>query len=93
MTIKFPPSDEKHLLKIYFNLLNVAQPDTTKTLSEGEIKILSEFILLPEKYKYQRFGKIAKKKVLQTLSEEYNWTISALNLNNRIYSMIDKGYL
>lgn len=93
MIIKFPPSDERHLLKVYFQLLNVAQPDSSKALSEGEIRILSEFILLPEKFKYQRFGRIAKKKVIESLKEYYDWTISSLNINNRIYSMIDKEYL
>jgi len=61
-------------------------------LSEAEIRLLAEFILLPEKFSYQRFSKHAKDKVL-TQCREHGWDITRVNLNNKLYSMIGKGIL
>lgn len=78
----------------YFELLNVAQPNPDKRLTEAEIHLLTEFILLPQdKFAYQRFSKVAKRKVMSSLITNLNWKLTQVNLNNKLYSMVEKGYL
>lgn len=80
-------------LSKFFHFINAAQLDPSKLLTETEIQVLIEFILLPEKFKYQKFSTLAKRKVRELLQTNFSWTLSKENLNNKIYSMIDKNIL
>ena len=76
-----------------FEILNSVQPDPTKRLTETELKLLTEFLLLPKKkFEYQRFSSLARTKV-QEATKEQGWSLSRENINNKIYSILDKGYL
>lgn len=91
--INFKNYSSRVALYKYFDLLNVAQPNPDKRLTETEAQLLTEFLLLPEKFSYQRFSHPAKKRVMASLDEELNWKLTIVNLNNKLYSMIEKGYL
>ena len=59
-----------------------------KRLTENERKVLIEFMkLTDEKFKYNRFGKIAKNKVLEALN------IKLANLERYIKDLKKKGYI
>jgi len=74
-------------------LINYAYSSTDNRLSEAEIGMLKYFMDLPTKFKYQRFGRLAKKKVTKRAQEEEGWTLTRVNINNKIYEMIRKGFL
>ncbi len=80
-------------LRIFFELINMAVPKVDNQLTDAEIQLLCLFMSLPQdKFRHQRFGKLAKKKVLE-LASNNNWELSVINLNNKIYSMVTKGFL
>lgn len=93
ININIPSDDKRSVISAYLEILNVVNPVPTSKLTEGEIKILSEFLLLPEKYSYQRFSRYAKPQVLANLKKFYTWDLTKLNLNSKIYELIDKGYI
>lgn len=92
MIINYKNLSIKNSLVEYFHILNTAQPIKSKRLARSEINVLAEFLLLPEKFKDKRFGTLAKTKVLEILKED-GVPITRANLNNKIYSLVDKGYL
>jgi len=69
VNINIPSNDTRTLIKTYLKILNVVNPNDANILTEGEIKILTEFIILPDKYSYQRFSRYAKPLVLKNLHE------------------------
>lgn len=73
--------------------LNAINPLPTAVLADTETRVLAEFLLLEEKFKYNRFSKVAKRKVLERLEEKYDWKLSPINLNTKIYSLISKDFL
>lgn len=93
MIIKYTNLSLRESLSKFFHFVNAAQLDSSKLLTETEIQVLIEFILLPEKFKYQRFSTLAKRKVRELLKNNFNWVLSKENLNNKIYAMIDKNIL
>lgn len=85
---------KREALRKLFEILNAVQLDSSKQLTDTEIRLLVEFLCLPnKKFEYQRFSSLAKTKVIQTAEEELDWVLSRENVNNKIYSMLDKGYL
>jgi hypothetical protein len=77
-----------------FDLLNSVLVAEEEELTSTEIKVLTEFLMLPrEKFSYQRFSSAAKKRVIKSLNELEGWKLSPENLNNKIYSMIEKKFL
>lgn len=82
----------RDLLIKLLEILNYLNPKADLTLAE--ITMLVEFILLPShKFKYQRFSTLAKKRVQESLIKHYNWKVSRENLNNKIYSLIEKNVI
>ena len=64
-----------------------------KNIATAEAQLLIEFLLLPEeKFKYQRFSSLAKTKVIQSAASK-NWNLTKINVKNKRYSLIDKGFL
>jgi len=50
-------------LRIFFELINMAVPKVDNQLTDAEIQLLCLFMSLPQdKFRHQRFGKLAKKK-------------------------------
>lgn len=93
MVIKYKNLSLRESLSKFFHFVNAAQLDSSKIITETEIQVITEFILLPEKFHFQRFSTLAKRKVRQILEEEFNWVLSKENLNNKIYSLIEKNIL
>jgi len=93
VNINIPSNDTRTLIKTYLKILNVVNPNDANILTEGEIKILTEFIILPDKYSYQRFSRYAKPLVLKNLHEFQGWKVTPVNLNSKIYELLNKGYL
>lgn len=86
-------SPRKGLIQL-FDLLNSVNQQEDKKLTSTEIRVLVEFLLLPrKKFEYQRFSSVAKKHVIRNLKELDEWDLSSENLNNKIYSMIEKDFL
>jgi len=93
MYFKIHNEDRRIIVHRFLELLSTLNPDPTKVLTPSEITMFTEFLLLPEKYKYQRFSRPAKDYVRQVLQEEFNMKLSKVNMNNKIYSIRDKGYI
>lgn len=93
MVIKYKSLSVREAISKFFHFINAAQLDSSKLVTETEIQVVTEFILLPEKFQYQRFSTLAKRKVRQVLEEDFKWILSKENLNNKIYALIDKGIL
>lgn len=91
MTINYPPLDEKKFLQIYLEMMNTMLPQE-KRLVPSEIELMIEFAVLPEKFKYQRFGSLAKDKVIEAAKEKRK-KLTKLNINNKLYALLDKEFL
>jgi hypothetical protein len=94
MKIQLKMQNLRQGLTQLFDLLNSVNPKEEDKLTSTEIRVLVEFLLLPrKKFEYQRFSSVAKKRVIKSLQEHDGWTLSPENLNNKIYSMIEKKFL
>lgn len=92
MVIKFDNLSEKEFLEKFLAMVNFLT-EQEKNISPAEIKLLVEFLVLPEEiFKYQRFGSLAKLRVLQS-AEAQGWNLTKININNKLYSLIQKGFL
>lgn len=92
MIIKFDNLSESEFLEKFLNMVNVLSTPE-KNIAHAECQLLIEFLLLPEeKFKYQRFSSLAKAKVIQSAASK-GWNLTKINVNNKIYSLIDKGFL
>jgi len=72
---------------VYFLRLVSSLKIPSKRLAPIQLKVLQTTLLLPDKYRYRLFTYATKKYVASLL------LMSVSNLNNRIYELIDKGYL
>lgn len=86
ITISPTIANVKEALLFFFACMDVARPREMR-LTPAEAELLVEFLTLPTKFRYYRFASPAKKVVMRSLS------ISLANLNNKIYSLIDKGLI
>lgn len=91
MTINYPPLTEREFLRKYLEFANLLIPEEQQ-LVPSEIELMIEFALLPPKFQYQRFSSLAKSKVIESTSQ-YNWNLTKLNINNKLYALIDKKFL
>ena len=90
---KIKEHDSRALIIKYLKLLSLVTDGKMPPISEKEAMFLSEALHLPEKFKYNRFSDAAKKHVKQQLKERYNWKVTGVNLNNKIYTLRDKGFI
>lgn len=81
-------SRKEFLLK-FFDLWNVLQRESSR-LTVKEIAILTEFLLLPDKFKYSRFSTQARRYVVKTVSES-GWNLSQQGMAQLIKALTDKG--
>lgn len=76
------------------DVLNLINPNPENRTTEAENKVIVEFLSLPEqKFKHQRFSTLAKKRVLESLKQNHDWDLSRENLNNKIYSLMQKNLI
>lgn len=81
----------KEFLFRFFDLWNVLQPEAYR-LTYKEMWLLIEFMLLPEPYKYSRFGTRARKTIIKTL-EAQGWKLLQQGLVQFIKSLEIKGLI
>lgn len=91
MTINYKNISRKQFLNRYFELLNTAQGNPEKKLTPAEIEVLGLFIDLPDKFEHQRFSTAARDKVMKIICKTED--CSRQSLNNKIYSLIRKGFI
>ena len=76
-------------LREFFSKLVQYLSPITGPISPVEEKILFQFLILPsEKFKYNRFSTLGRRKVLHALNQTEH--ISVPNINNRIYDLCKK---
>ena len=92
MKIKFPPQPKREIVRSFLRLLSSLNPKPQNYLTDAEINLLAEFLILPSKYEFYLFSKVPKKRVRETL-ESIGWKLSPESMNQKLYSLIDKEYL
>lgn len=92
MVINYKNLAKRSFLRKYFEILNTAQPNPDKILTTAEIDLLIEFLVLPEKFKYQRFSTHSRIKVSEILKAK-NKSHSRQSINNKIYALIVKDVI
>lgn len=76
----------------FLDILNSIQPPN-KVLSSKEIRLLAEFLILPNaKFQYQRFGPQAKKLVMKNLAEQ-GWELRYQQVLAYIAKLVSKSIL
>lgn len=83
----------KDQLTNIFHLLNYVTPDPKNALTDLEIEVLASLCLLPDKFEHSRFSTIGRKKALEILSTEFQKQLVPTNFNNKVYSILKKGFL
>lgn len=69
MNIKFNNISEREFLTKYLEFVNITLPEQYRLLPT-EIALMVEFSLLPDdKFQYQRFGSLAKKKIIESAAQ------------------------
>lgn len=81
----------KEFLLRFFELYNVLQKDEKK-LTDSEARLLTEILLLPEKYKYSRLSTSARRVLLDTVRET-GWKLSYQGLTQLVRALTEKGVL
>lgn len=79
--------DPKEFYTTYIDMLDWLYSDAETTLTNREKDVLVEFMLLEDKFKYNRFGTQARKKVQNKLEVSYS------NLQRQLGVLKDKGYI
>jgi len=92
MKVKFPPQQLRDTIRSFLRILSSLNPNPQNYLTDAEINLLAEFLLLPPKYEFYLFSKVPKKKVRENLLS-IGWKLSAESMNQKLYSLIDKQYL
>lgn len=92
MVVTYKGFSEEELIQKFFIVLNAAQKEASKRVSESEIKMLMFFLTLSERNRWFAFSSKGKKEVIQRYLKE-GIKMSNLNLNTKIYTLIDKGYI
>lgn len=81
----------REFLLRFFDLRNVLEPPEYR-LTQKEILLLTELLLLPEQYKHSRFGTRAKRYLLKKLEED-GWKMSQQGLSSFLKSLEEKGMI
>jgi hypothetical protein len=92
MVKKYENISRREFLYKFFDLWNLIQNKEYR-LTEKEILLFVEFLLLGEKYKYFRFNTKAKNEVRALLKDRVNWVISDQNLSQLLASLEKKGVI
>lgn len=91
--VRYPSLTLRQSIIYLLRFFNAVNPNRAILMTDTEIMYLTEFLLLPEKYKYNRFSKLAKKKVCEALKESKGIEIAITSVNPKLYSLVDKGVI
>lgn len=84
--------DKTVALRKFFELLNVVQDKEGLKLALTEQQTLIYFYLIKDISSRHRFSAVGKKEVREMAIKD-GWDLSAQNINNKLYSLIEKGFL
>lgn len=65
----------------------------TKQLTEAEIKVYSEFLLLPQKFKFATFNSIARKKVAQNYNKFHDRDVQPKTISSYVIQFVEKRFI
>lgn len=92
MLVTFNNLSDTEFYSLFLQLINHAIKHDDRKIADMERKMISYFMALPEKYDHKRFSREAKRKIKKQALDE-GWVLSGLNINNKIYSLVKKGFL
>jgi hypothetical protein len=98
MNIKINDLSHKDFFVTFLRLVNIinshlGSKDESKMMAEMELQAFVYFLMLPfDKFKHQMFSTLARTKVLKAARDD-GWELNRINLNNKLYSLIQKGFL
>lgn len=92
MVIKYNNLSREDYLYKFFEIVDCMQVDISNRTTESEKRLLIEFFLLPEAFRYYRFSRLGKKEVIKNAAEK-GWKLTYQNINNKVYEMLAKGLL
>lgn len=92
MNLNFPIGSVKEFVLKYVAFYNLLMPLHQQVLP-SEAELIAEFASLDDaKFEYQRFGALAKNKVIESYSTQGR-KLTKLNINNKLYSLLDRKFL
>lgn len=93
MGVRYKFGTKKENIYRFLEILDCMQLDEKKRMFPSERKLLTKFLLLPDKYERYRFSTAGKRVIIDALEEKTGKRIRFQHINNKIYSLIDKGIL
>lgn len=85
-------SDQKAFYLWFISLLEMSQ-NKDKKLTGAEKEVLIEFMLLPERYKYDRFSTKGRKRVREIIEERNNHSYHKTWLGTTLSAIAKKGFV
>lgn len=85
--------DKAKIVKRYLDIVDCMQINPKARMTASEKDMLLRFICLPSKYEFYRFSSTTKKIVMKQYFEETGKERKFQDINNRLYSLIKKGFL
>ena len=75
-----------------FKVIN-ATIAATKQLTEAEIYVYSEFLLLPQKFKFSTFNSAARKRVTASYNSIYDKSVRSKTITSYINKFVEKRFI
>lgn len=92
MKVQMKMTQIQALIKL-FGFYNYIQPKSNNVLTPSEMELLAVFCNLPAKYKHSMFSIQGKRKATENYLELFGKKLSNVNLNNKVYCLLDKEFL
>lgn len=77
----------------FFNILNSMQTEKEDRLTDREIDVAVEFLLLEPKHELARFGKESRKEIAKRITDKKGKNFSVKNLNIALNTLKHKGVI
>lgn len=90
---KYPNLTLRQSVIYFLRFLNAVNPNRATLMTDMEVMFLAEFLILPEKFRYNRFSKVAKRRVIDALKEARQIDVTVSSINPKLYSLVDKGVI
>lgn len=92
ISLKVPAKSEREALMKFFRIIPSVL--SSEGLTDKETEVLVELLMLKDnKYKYNRFSRHAKKKVIENMMKYHNRALAPVGLNGTIYAIAKKGFI
>lgn len=84
-------TQRKALYRLFKIINSTIAPN--KQLTEAEIQIYSEFLLLPQKFKFSTFTPLARKKVATNYNTNYDKSIKPKTVSSYVLKFVEKRFI